>query len=1057
MKNWYSPPGVRPHEAKLVGLFLAHSSLLGFGTVLVYLAASSLVLRESPARTLPLAYCAGALAMLASGWLYAYCAARWPLRTLAGWALLALAGLTLGLGVGGWLGPGAAAAWAGLVGYRVVHLLARLELGSMAALLDTRPGRRLLSLGTAGELPAKALGALLAVGLLPHTGSYGLLLGAGGAYLLAGLVQRGAFRARRVAAGRRSPQPLGGAFWGSSPLVRTLGLSLLLWAAVGAGVEYAFFIRAKAGLLAPAGAVQYVGGGLAITYVLAALGKWFFARRGLGWLGVRRALLGVPLVALAAIGVGGLASAGHLGAGGQLGYFGGLYLGLAFLRSALLEPAFRLLLQALPPQERRAGYAQVKSVYEPLGLALGGMLLLGLLRLPAGTALVPWVLVGGLGLLLLGMLLALHRAYRHYLAALKATLGLRLPASSLRPSPQPARAPDQSRGPQEVCHALTHLYRAEAAALLRHAPELLAHADGQVRHQTLRLVGHRAEAALLCQLATTDPDPALREHASRLACQHPTAADWLHHPDLAVRRGAIGGRLAATPTDAPALASLAELAASPDLSCRFGALALLSWLPPAQQVALLTASLHGPEPALVAAAEQAAASATSPALIAHLITLLRSRTVRQPALRSLARLGAPALPLLAEALAQETDNRSLQGLAQVCARLATPAARQLLLETARRDHLPARAAALRALGSFAPVPADTPCFQHLMEEEMQLAQHLLHGMLAAPAELQLALRYELREGLRRLFGLLLQVYERPPIRAAQRSLHHTFGPQQTEVLAALDRLLPRPLYQGLLALLEEGELSEKIQTLDDLLGPPAPAEPVLTTIVRRGPAAFSAWTLSVALPYWHPQPATVALLYPHVQSASPLVRESALAVLRQLPLQRPAAYDLLLAAHPDLAPLLMPTPVLTPGISARERVLLLKGTALFADTPANVLGSLVPIMQEVAFTAGQLIFAKGTLGTSLFIVCAGEVGIFDGSRQLVSFRKGDFFGELALLDAEARSASAVAQGPVVALRIDQEDFYDVIEECTEVVRNILRVLCQRLRRQNEQVPPMPNR
>jgi CRP-like cAMP-binding protein len=43
----------------------------------------------------------------------------------------------------------------------------------------------------------------------------------------------------------------------------------------------------------------------------------------------------------------------------------------------------------------------------------------------------------------------------------------------------------------------------------------------------------------------------------------------------------------------------------------------------------------------------------------------------------------------------------------------------------------------------------------------------------------------------------------------------------------------------------------------------------------------------------------------------------------------------------------------------------------------------------------------------------------------------------------------VAQGPVVAFRLDQEDFYDVMEERGEVLRNILRVLCQRLRRQNE--------
>jgi len=191
-----------------------------------------------------------------------------------------------------------------------------------------------------------------------------------------------------------------------------------------------------------------------------------------------------------------------------------------------------------------------------------------------------------------------------------------------------------------------------------------------------------------------------------------------------------------------------------------------------------------------------------------------------------------------------------------------------------------------------------------------------------------------------------------------------------------------------------------------------------------------------------------------LQAADLLVQESARALLRQLPVQRPAAYDQLLALYPSVEQLLMNTQDAAPCASALERVRMLKGTALFAETPENVLGTIVPIMKEVSFKPDQEIFGKGTLGTSLFIVCEGEVGIFDGPRQLTTFRKGEFFGELALLDAEARSASALALGPVVAFRIDQEDFYDVMEECAEVVRNIMRVLCQRLRRQNERMQPL---
>ena len=138
-------------------------------------------------------------------------------------------------------------------------------------------------------------------------------------------------------------------------------------------------------------------------------------------------------------------------------------------------------------------------------------------------------------------------------------------------------------------------------------------------------------------------------------------------------------------------------------------------------------------------------------------------------------------------------------------------------------------------------------------------------------------------------------------------------------------------------------------------------------------------------------------------------------------------------------------------ISALERVVVLQSTTLFARTPENVLSSIVPIMKEVTFHEGEEIFAKGEIGTSLFILHDGQVGIFNGSQQLATFGPSDFFGELALLDTEPRSATAAALSQVLAFRIDQEDFYDVMEERAEVLRNILRMLCQRIRLQNEKM------
>ncbi|MFD1871273.1 cyclic nucleotide-binding domain-containing protein [Hymenobacter bucti] len=410
-----------------------------------------------------------------------------------------------------------------------------------------------------------------------------------------------------------------------------------------------------------------------------------------------------------------------------------------------------------------------------------------------------------------------------------------------------------------------------------------------------------------------------------------------------------------------------------------------------------------------------------------------------------------SLPLLQEGLGQAADEPALHRLAQACARIGSPAARQLLVELAQRPDLAGRAAGLRALGSLPRTAAEGHVFHRLAEEELRLAQHLLHGMQAAKADLRAALAYEVHQGRQRLLGTLLQVYEQPPLLLAQRRLAHLPAEHQAEALEPLAAMLPQPLYRALQALLDGGQLSGKTQVLDDLLGPLATAAPAEALVVRRGAAAFSAWTIGVALRRWHPQPATVAHLVPHLHAASALVRESAVAVLRQLPVLRPSAYDRLCTQFStlDFPAMAAPDPTAPACASERERVLMLKGTALFAETPENVLAAIVPIMQEVKYGDGQEIFAKGALGTSLFIVCHGEVTILDGAHHLATFGPGDFFGELAMLDAAPRSATAAARGAVVVFRLDQEDFYDLMEERHEVLRNILRGLCRRLRQQNE--------
>jgi len=439
----------------------------------------------------------------------------------------------------------------------------------------------------------------------------------------------------------------------------------------------------------------------------------------------------------------------------------------------------------------------------------------------------------------------------------------------------------------------------------------------------------------------------------------------------------------------------------------------------------------------------------SPSEIRQLIRSLATKVGRTTATQHLLHLGETALPTLAEALSLDTDQALVRRVAQVCGRLRTAASRQLLVALARQPHLFRREAALRALRHFDGVAADAPLFQGLVQEEMHLAQQLLHGISTASRELIACLEYELTRTQQRIFGLLWQLYPSQIIADAQRGVAHATRERQANALEILDNSIARPTYQGLQALLAVAPASEKERSFDRLLGPLLTPDPIVETIVERGEAIFTDWTVSVALSQWQPTATTVEAISPHLRSASQLVRESAFQVLARLAGQYPALYERVNATHQTLDNLLMNHAATTSHISATERVQVLQRTALFAETPENVLSSIVPIMKEVSFAAGHQIFAKGDLGTSLFIIYEGAVDIFNGPQRLTTFGKGDFFGELALLDAEPRSATAVAQGAVTAFRLDQEDFYDVMEERGEVLRNILRVLCQRLRKQNE--------
>lgn len=132
-----------------------------------------------------------------------------------------------------------------------------------------------------------------------------------------------------------------------------------------------------------------------------------------------------------------------------------------------------------------------------------------------------------------------------------------------------------------------------------------------------------------------------------------------------------------------------------------------------------------------------------------------------------------------------------------------------------------------------------------------------------------------------------------------------------------------------------------------------------------------------------------------------------------------------------------------------EKVFLLKKLDLFREMSETNLIAVAEILEEVVLENNQILFEKGDKGDSMYIMQTGSVLVELDGKPLVTLKAGEYFGELSLLDFEKRSATVKTLEETYLLKLRQNQFYDLIEHNSHVMRGIIITLCRRLRRQNE--------
>lgn len=135
---------------------------------------------------------------------------------------------------------------------------------------------------------------------------------------------------------------------------------------------------------------------------------------------------------------------------------------------------------------------------------------------------------------------------------------------------------------------------------------------------------------------------------------------------------------------------------------------------------------------------------------------------------------------------------------------------------------------------------------------------------------------------------------------------------------------------------------------------------------------------------------------------------------------------------------------------------LLANTELFGKLESNTVEQVANRLHTVQFKRGQTIYARGDAGNALYLIKSGQIrfSVVSGDGRELSVRvakAGEIIGEVAVLDRQPRTATAVALSAVTAHSLSRTDLDRLLLQEPQLARNAIDFLCHRLRDTTDQL------
>lgn len=1067
---WLRLFNVRKDESGTVGWFFLHHFSLGVGLALLLTVAGTLFLSTFSVSYFPLVYGLSAIAMMVTGKAYSYLEHNLPFKRLLPLVLLSLVVLTILYRLA-MLIPGFV--WLPVllfVGFRVIYLLGNLEFWGLTALVfDVRQGKRLFGLISSGDVPAKLLGYLSVYLLVPHIGLPNLLIIAAfsfaGSYYFLKKILRNSDISILQPSHHKAQFPdktFLQAYFGNNFIIVLSVLGFFTTAAF-TFVDYSFFsnVQSKHGTQEELAAFLSIF--FTIGYSLTLVVKMLFSGRITYNIGIKWSLMLMPLVL-------GSFSLWYLFKGSNnnelfnnLVFIGILSMATGVVKYSVNDPVFLAMFQPMQTQYRLRGHTLIKGLIQPLAIAFTGLTIYILGKYRGSVIFYDINIV--LVFIIVGWLISVYFAHKGYVGSLEVAIRKRFIAGN-DIAIQDAVYYDllqkklESNHPEEVIYSIITLERSRPEILRPHMEKLLSTDNPWILENAIPVTGRmnwtefgdklfgifeinssdkiRALAIETCcylRPEKSKPETAL-DNTTGLIQESLISALQIHGNEVQQQLA----------TD-----KLWSMIRSEDFYLQERACRIIGKTGKIEYTNELLRFLQSHWGPVRKAAIEASGNVQDKKLLEPLFDLLEDQMMTREVEISLSQFSHATIEQIKNRLDADTlkDEEYVIRMIRILERCQNAAAAKVMFTLTAHTSVDIRSRALAALYymDFECDREATQNLQNMLLEEFRMIYRILNGMDEQwmPAELRSALEFETFIATKRIFNILGLLYDRDLLRKAEAALQVVSKEKKANALEVLDHIIPRRIHDVLSTLVENIPGYEKLERLKAYATPQKHSLPV--TVIISGREWFSDWTIAMALRSTEISDPSFIFTIQYLSSRNPVLKQCAFESLKTFREDHHAHFNTLMTTFRLNSDLLMEKHTES-RLSEIEKVLVLKSTALFAETPENIITELVGIVKEEFVSKDELIFQKGDSGSSMYIIYEGEIKIHDGPKTFATLGSKDFFGELALLDPEPRSASATATTDTLLLKLEEDDAYELMEERTEVLKSIMRILCRRIRAQN---------